>query len=189
MPMDRIPPEEIDARVSRCHAEIQALVAYWRGKAAGRSMPARKDIDPAELTPFLSRLGIVEVVPDARRFIYRLVGTEDAALRGHDPTGKSVMEGFFGPDAEFSVAHYEYAARYREPYCFTGPFQASDGVAENEDIVFLPLSEDGKTVNMILFLYHSYKFNPRVEHSSVLLRYTQSKRDDREPDRLPEPPR
>jgi hypothetical protein len=187
--MDRIATEEMEARISGCHAEIRALVAYWRDKAAGRRMPARKDIDPAELTPFLSRLGIVEVVADARRFIYRLVGTEDAAVRGHDPTGKSVMDGFFGPYAEFSVAHYEYAVRYREPFCFTGPFQASDGIAEDEDIIFLPLSDDGDTVNMILYFYHSYKFNPRVEHSSVLLRYTQSKKDDPEQARAPKTPR
>jgi hypothetical protein len=187
--MERIATEEMEARLSGCHVEIQALVAYWRGKAGARRMPARKDIDPAELTPFLSRLGIVEVVPDARRFIYRLVGTEDAAVRGHDPTGKSVTDGFFGPYAEFSMGHYEYAARYGELYCFSGPFQASDGIAEDEDIIFLPLSDDGETVNMILYFYHSYKFNPRVEHSSVLLRYTQSKRDDPEQGRSAKTPR
>jgi hypothetical protein len=176
--MDRISAEEMAARIAACHPDIRTLVAYWRDRAAGRRMPARKDIDPAELTPFLSRIGLVDVVADGRRFVYRLVGTEDAALRGYDPTGKAVAECFYGPDAEFSLGHYGYVARHGEPYCHRGPFRAPDGAAENEDVIFLPLSEDGETVNMILCFYHSYAFNPRVEYSSVLLRYAQGKREE-----------
>jgi hypothetical protein len=176
--MQRLTAEEMQARVAACHPEVQAVLAYWREKARGRKMPARADIDPSELTPFLPRIGLVDVVPDARRFVYRLVGTEDAALRGHDPTGKSIAEGFFGPDAAEALNHYEYTAQYCEPYCHRGPFQAQDGVTEEEDVIFLPLSEDGQSVNMILVFYYSYRFHPRVAYSSVLLRYRQRKQED-----------
>jgi hypothetical protein len=178
--MDRISAEEMEARVAASHAEIQAMVAYWRGKAGARRMPARKDVDPSDLTAFLSRIGLVDVVEDERRFVYRVVGTADVAMRGYDPTGKSVAEGFFGPNVEEALAYYDYAARYGELFCYRGPYKAPDGALENEDVIFLPLSDDGKTVNMILFFYHSYEFNPRVAHSSVLLRYSQGKRGDRE---------
>jgi hypothetical protein len=48
-------------------------------------------------------------------------------------------------------------------------------------VIFLPLSEDGETVNMILVFYYDYKFHPRVEDSSVLLRYhTRPERGDPE---------
>jgi hypothetical protein len=180
MPIDRISAEETAARIAASHPEIRAVVAYWRGKLAGRRMPAREDIDPTELMPFLSRTGLVDVVADRRRFVYRLVGTADVAMRGYDPTGKSVADGFFGPNLEEALACYEHAARYGEPYCYRGPYKAPDGAMENEDIVFLPLSDDGSNVNMILFFYHSYEFNPRVAHSSVLLRSDLSRRGGRD---------
>jgi hypothetical protein len=178
--MDRISVEEMEARIAASHPEIQAIVTYWRGKAAGRRMPARKDVDPFDLKPFLSRTGLVDVVADARRFVYRVVGTGDVVIRGYDPTGKSVAEGFFGPNVDDALACYEYTRQYGEPYCWRGPYKAPDGAMENEDVIFLPLSDDGRNVNMILFFYHGYEYNPRVEHSSLLLRSTQGARDERD---------
>lgn len=169
---------EVEALIAECHPDIHALVAYWRGKAGVRRMPSRSDIDPSELKPFLPRISLVDVVPDERRFVYRLVGTEEAALRGYDPTGKSVGEGFFGPNRELAFAHYSYVVDHRAPYCYRGDFDVQDGVIENEDVIFLPLSEDGESVNMILVFYYDYRDQPRVEASSVLLRYQTRKNDD-----------
>ncbi len=84
--------------------DIAAFCGYWDGKRRGRSMPARCDIDPAEIVPFLPGIMLVDVVADERRFVYRLVGTREVAMRGRDPTGKSVGEGFFGASAEASIA-------------------------------------------------------------------------------------
>jgi hypothetical protein len=147
------------------------MVDYWRAKAGVRSMPRRSDIDPSEVMPFLPRITLVDVVPDARRFVYRLVGTEEVASRGSDPTGRSVTEAFFAASAEESLKYYAYVAHYAEPYCFRDDYHAPDGALEQQDVIFLPLSEDGESVNMILLFYYDYKFHPRVEDSSVLLRY------------------
>jgi hypothetical protein len=169
---------EIDALIAQCHPEIQAVVAYWRRKAGARRMPSRSDIDPSELKPCLSRISLIDVVPDARRFVYRLVGTEEAALRGADPTGKSIGEAYFGPTPELAYAHYQYVVDQRAPYCYRGDFGAPDGAIENEDVVFLPLSEDDEHVNMILLFYHDYSDTPRVDASSVLLHYQNRKNED-----------
>jgi len=168
---------EIEARIAECHPEVRAVVAYWRAKAGTRRMPSRRDIDPAELKPYLPRISLVDVVPDERRFVYRLVGTEEAALRGYDPTGKPVGEGFFGPNRELALRHYGYAVENKAPFCYRGDFEVQDGSVENEDVVFLPLSEDDDKVNMILLFYHDYSDHPRVDPSSVLLR-TQSRKND-----------
>jgi len=40
------------------------------------------------------------VVDDDRRYVYRLVGTREVAMRGKDPTGQSMIEGFFAPNLE-----------------------------------------------------------------------------------------
>jgi hypothetical protein len=170
--------EEIEARIAACHPEVRAVVAYWRGKAAGRRMPGRSDIDPSELKQHLSRISLIDVVPDERRFVYRLVGTEEAALRGYDPTGRPVGEGFFGPNRELAFKHYGYVVENKAPFCYRGDFEVSDGSIENEDVVFLPLSEDGENVNMILLFYHDYSDHPRVDPSSVLLRTQKWKSDD-----------
>ena len=179
--LERMKPEETEARIAACHADIRAMVAYWREKAGPHRMPRRSDIDPGDVVPFLSRITLVDVVPDARRFVYRLVGTEEVANRGNDPTGRSVIEAFFATSAEESLSYYGYVAQYGEPYCFRGDYYAPDGGLEKQDVIFLPLSDDGQSVNMILLFYHDYRFHPRVEDSSVLLRYhTWEKEEDKE---------
>jgi hypothetical protein len=170
-------PAEIEALIAACHPEVRAVVAYWRAKKGTRPMPARSDIDPVELKPYLPRVSLVDVVADERRFVYRLVGTEEAALRGYDPTGRSVGEGFFGPNRELAMKHYGHVVEHKTPFCYRGDFEVSDGSIENEDVVFLPLSEDGERVNMILLFYHDYSDHPRVDPSSVLLR-TQNRKSD-----------
>jgi len=169
---------EIEALIAACHPDIHAIVAYWRGKAGARRMPSRSDIDPSDLKPYLPRISLIDVVPDERRFVYRLVGTEEVALRGYDPTGRSIGEGFFGPNRELAFAHYGYVVEHRAPYCYRGDFEVEDGAIENEDVIFLPLSEDGENVNMILLFYYDYSDHQRVEASSVLLRGQSRKTDD-----------
>ena len=169
---------DIEALIAECHPDVQTIVAYWRGKAGARRMPARSDIDPSELKPYLPRISLVDVVSDDRRFVYRLVGTEEVALRGYDPTGKSVGEGYFGPNRELAFQHYGYVVEHRAPFCYRGDFEVPDGAIENEDVVFLPLSEDGETVNMILLFYYDYSDHRRVEPSSVLFRTGSRKTDD-----------
>jgi hypothetical protein len=169
---------DIEARIAECHPDIRVIVAYWRAKAGARQMPKRSDIDPSELKSYLPRISLIDVVPDARRFVYRLVGTEEVALRGYDPTGKSVGEGYFGPNRELALEHYGYVVEHRAPFCYRGDFEVEDGAIENEDVIFLPLSEDGETVNMILLFYFDYSDHRRVEDSSVLLQTKSRKTDD-----------
>jgi hypothetical protein len=100
-------------------------------------------------------------------------------LRGYDPTGRPVGDGYFGPNRELAFKHYQYPVEHRAPFCYRGDFEVSDGSVENEDVVFLPLSEDDDKVNMILLFYHDYSDHPRVDPSSVLLRTQNRKSDDR----------
>jgi hypothetical protein len=178
--LERIGSEEMEAQIAACHADIRSMVEYWRSKAGARRMPRRSDLDPSEITAFLPRITLVDVVPDQRRFVYRLVGTEEVASRGSDPTGRTVAEAFFASSAEESLKYYDYVARHAEPYCFRGDYYAPDGALEKQDVIFLPLSEDGESVNMILLFYFDYKFHPRVEDSSVLLRYHSWETDEDE---------
>ncbi len=158
----------IEARIAACHESVRSLYAYWRRKAAGRAMPRRADIDPAEIKSYLPAIILVDVVPDARRFVYRLAGTSEVAERGYDPTGKTVAESHYGGSVEETLFYYQYTVDHHAPCCCRDPFPGPDGRIETEDIIYLPLSEDGGSVNMILVFTHNYAFRARTEATSLL---------------------
>ena len=96
--------------LARSSDAIKRMYGYWRSKCEGDRLPARRAIDPVEIPRFLPQITIVEVVPDARRYVYRLVGTKEVEIRGRDPTGKSVLDGFFGPSLDDALSCYQWCA-------------------------------------------------------------------------------
>src|SRR5688572_14913414 len=99
--------------VNNCHPDSRLILNSWQGKCAGRIMPARSDIDPDEIRRYLPYITLVDVVADGRQYVYRLVGTQEVALRGRDPTGKSVVEAFFGTSVANVLAKYLAVCRTR----------------------------------------------------------------------------
>jgi len=165
---ETITPEEIRGRIGACHKNVQAMYDYWLAKRGTRTMPARADLEPAEIKKLLPMMVLVDVTADERRFVYRLVGTQEAAERGCDPTGKTVAEAFFGGSLEETLSCYEYVVRQRAPFCYRDPYEAPDGHIQNDDIVYLPLSDDGANVNMVLVFTHGYSFRRRTKSGSLL---------------------
>ena len=160
--------EEVERRIAASHESVRSLHAYWKAQCNGRPMPSRADIDPADFRHHLPSVTLVDVVPDARRFVYRLVGTQEVAGRGCDPKGRSVGDAFYGESREASLACYDYVVRTRRPFCFRDPYITSDGWPEQEDTLYLPLSADGETVNMVLVYTHSDSFRPRLTSMPLL---------------------
>jgi hypothetical protein len=139
-----------------CRPQTQAVYRYWQEKRGDRLMPSRADIDPAELpAEVLPGVCLVEVVPDARRFVYRLVGTLDVQVRGNDPTGKSVSDAYFGPSRAEALAHYEQVVFTCAPMLDQVPMSAPNGRFVTEEAIFLPLSSDGIHVDKVLVYAHS----------------------------------
>jgi hypothetical protein len=139
-----------------CHSTTVALYEYWLAKCGDQRMPMRSDIDPVTIPRAALRgISIVEVVHDDRRYVYRLVGTGEVEVRGNDPTGKSVLEGFFAPSAEDALACYERVVATRAPLLDPMPFTAPSGEFVTEETLFLPLSEDGTHVTKILVYSYS----------------------------------
>jgi hypothetical protein len=130
---------------------IKEMYAYWRARCRGDAPPRRADIDPVDFPRgFLPHITIVEVVPDERRYVYRLVGTREVEIRGQDPTGKSVVEAFFGPSVEDALKCYDTAVITRLPFYDSQPFNSADGHFTDDEDLFMPLSDDGQTINRIL---------------------------------------
>ncbi len=71
------------------------LYRYWREKCGKRIMPARRDIDPAEIPALLPYVSIIHKVEG--KFRFRLVGSAVARQFGRDLTSKVVGSSVSNP--------------------------------------------------------------------------------------------
>lgn len=130
------------------------LHRYWQTKAAGRSMPRRADIEPGEIPRLLPDIMLVEVLPDGR-YRYRLIGTANAAAHGINATGRFLDEVLPGTEYRAHVLGlYDGCVSSRRPLYSESLFiSPRERVAERHTkVLFLPLSEDGERVNMVLVM-------------------------------------
>ncbi|HKP25913.1 MAG TPA: PAS domain-containing protein [Dongiaceae bacterium] len=139
--------------------DLLEMYAYWQRKRGARAMPARADIEPAEIKRLLPGILLVDVraTDGALDFVYRLVGTREVDMRGHDPTGKRVAEAYYGKSADLVTACYRRVVETCQPFldedCFHLPGQEWSPAAS----IYLPLSGDGARVAMIL-VYSSFRW-------------------------------
>jgi hypothetical protein len=138
--------------IATCHERVRDIYYYWDEKRAGRAMPRRSDLDPLEFPRLLPDIGLVDVVPDDRRYVYRLIGTNEALMRGRDPTGLAVKDAYFGTSVQSVYLNYDKVVRERQPVIDRDPSRTSDDRYICHETIFLPLSDDGERVNMVLFL-------------------------------------
>lgn len=142
---------EDDSLLTVCSPPFAGLFKLWDSKRTGHTYPARGDFDPLEMKPWLGRLSLLDVLPGPPMdFRYRLVGTMTAEQYGIDLTGKLFTEAcFIGTPAEAQAAMTEFVrigkVRYRND-----PVEDMRGFASMRERIYLPLAEDGKTIDMIL---------------------------------------
>ncbi len=137
-----------------CPPRIAEIFHYWDSLREGRAMPRRANFRPEAIVRHLPGILLVDVEGiDAEGmgiYRYRVVGTEEVRLRGHDPTGKLVQDGFFWSSLEDALECYE-SIRTSGSYLYeTAEFVSSEGRWRSEYAIILPFSEDGETVSQIL---------------------------------------
>jgi len=112
-------------------------------------MPQRRDIDPADLRTLLPHLTLVDRVSDQYR--YRLIGTAVAEELGRDLTGQAVGSYVTEPAyAAAILAIYDRVFATGSALYTTGEYQAKSGTIHAVSRLIVPLSEDGRFVNMML---------------------------------------
>lgn len=79
-------PPRIGGRVGPDPDPLGPVLVYWQGLRRGRPVPARTDLDPAALQPWLAGAGIVERDPQGR-IRFRLGGRMLGRLFGIDARG------------------------------------------------------------------------------------------------------
>lgn len=115
-------------------------------------MPRRADIDPIDIPKLLPDLMLVDVRP-AGRYRYRLIGTENAEAHGVHATGRYLDEVLPGSEYKAHVLGlYDKCVEVRRPLysecLFLSPHDRRP--ERQTKVLFLPLSEDGTTVNQVL---------------------------------------
>lgn len=123
---------------------IRQLLAYWRSKSRDGGIPARADIDPAEIVTILPNLMIVDFERDPFRVQFRLVGTRVVEVTGFEFTGMYLDE-IAMPDVEESFLEcYEAACRTRQPMFERITWRFDDQTTGDYDFCVLPLDDNGE---------------------------------------------
>lgn len=125
---------------------ILRMHSYWQARRAGRAMPRRVDIDPADLKPVLPNMALVDIKRDPFRVLYRLVGTTIVRFAKFDATGLHRDEFVTANDADF-LAIYAAAIEQRVPLFGRDLLHLESGAKRPYEFAIFPLSSDGTTVD------------------------------------------
>ena len=151
---------EVNPRTLK-HPTLAFLREYWERKRGHRTMPSRANIKPVELKEHLPWIVMVDVLPGAADFRYRLIGTLVTEYFGTDATGKTVTEAWARQGEEGvqgNLAIFRHVAENRMPFHLYGESGWNTIGLEEFQCLYLPLSDDGENVNVIL---HAFVFDRR----------------------------
>lgn len=135
---------------SRATPATRAFHAYWDSKRAGRDMPARRDLDPIEMKAWLPGIQLIDVHENPRRLVYRLVGEVEVAMRGFNHLGREVGDAYFAVSREEALCNYNLVIDRKTMVYDWARYRAAGGFHVSQETIFLPLSEDGVMVNMVI---------------------------------------
>lgn len=133
---------------------LRQAYAYWEAKCYGREMPARRDLDPAEMVPLLPYIVLMDVLHGATPdwpldFRYRLIGTHADVMMNGRYTGKSMSDLPHQQPGSRIWTSLEAVTRARAPRVnrvpYVGPHKDFISVVD----MVMPLSSDGQTVDML----------------------------------------
>jgi hypothetical protein len=142
------------------HPVLAFLKNYWDRKRGARAMPSRADVKPGELKEHLGWIILLDALPDIQDFRFRTVGTRVTQYFLAEATGKTISE-VFGPYGEDAVngvlAIHKKTAQGKLPVRAHGGAGWLGRSFLDFDALFLPLSDDDETVNMVL---GAFTFDP-----------------------------
>ena len=129
---------------------LRKLYQDWDSRRRGRELPSRADFDPLDIKYCIGNLSLIDVAYDPLRFHFRIHASNVAQGMGYDLTGKDLDA---MPDLEFrqmAADHYAEAIRTRLPVARYRDRQITGQRVWHCEALVLPLSADGKIVNMLM---------------------------------------
>jgi hypothetical protein len=122
----------------------------WEVRRHGREMPSRADFDVLDLKYIIGRITLFDVAYDPLRYRCRLHGTAIGRRVGYEMTGKTLDD---IPSAGLRAKMYAHFARVieaRRPLVETRERETLEEGTVDCEVLILPLSSDGKTVDMLM---------------------------------------
>ncbi|MGF1593162.1 MAG: PAS domain-containing protein [Kiloniellaceae bacterium] len=122
---------------------------YWATKRGGRAMPARRDIDPAEIARILPHVFLLDVREDPLDFRYRLIGTKmDEYMLGRY-TGLWMSQIPHQKAPSRIWANCRQVALQGRPLAGDTPYVGKGKEFLTTEDLIMPLSDDGRRVQML----------------------------------------
>jgi len=134
--------------------KIRALYDYWRAiHPQGGGLPGRRHLDPLDIPRLLPNIWMVDVHRQPLRFRFRLIGTEIVNFTGRDATGLWLDQVYPGYEqSEAFAAHRDCVVHRRPGYRKSSPISNLGRRSAEAERLYLPLAEDGKSVDILLIM-------------------------------------
>lgn len=145
---------------------LRDIYQYWLDMRGDRAMPSRADLNPADITALLPYVSLVDVERDPVRYRMRLIGTETVKAMAIDVTGKYMDE---IPLIESLLKqNYDWLIEEKHPYINFDKLKWSKKSYLEYYALGLPLSNNGKDVNMLMFgMYYQFPLEKQTEFYDV----------------------
>ncbi len=143
-------PAYVAFRAQLVIPEQRQLFDYWLQRSASGGLPGRSDISPADIPRLLPHLSLLDVLPDAGGFRYRLAGSRLRDIFDREVTGTVIAPTGQDGKAGYWFTAHERVVRSARPVngAMRGTRQSSEHLVQFW--LRLPLSCRGNGVDMIL---------------------------------------
>lgn len=130
------------------------LLEYWLKIKGDLLMPARKDLEPSDITPLLSGIWLADVTPgDTPHFKVRLFGTDLVEAFQLEGTSLDLDNVSFASNI---VKRLTQLVKTREPYYLECKMPIESEDYEYYSTLTLPMSSDNENVDIIISALHFY---------------------------------
>lgn len=131
-----------------CAALLRDLLSYWENQRTDRLMPARRNVDAADIPTLLPFVYMVDVDMDPIDFTYRLMGSGIVARSKGDYTGLRLRDlpSQAPPSQIWSL--FEAAVIHQSPQALFVPLIAHPNL--HVEMLAMPLSCDDHRVDILL---------------------------------------
>ncbi len=150
------------------------MLQYWMDKKGARAMPAPSEMNFADFARHASRITVIGVERDPLRFTVRLAGEEVIASLGFNPKGRDVRTFDEELQGLGTLLHnfYSWLFSERRPAAVKGTQDMLDKSYKSYEAVYLPLSNDGETVDRFMDVTVTYLKTMNRARQSAALRST-----------------
>jgi len=128
---------------------LRKLYAYWNNVRGARELPAWRDFDAHHLSFIVSNMLLIEVHDEPLRFRFRAHGLQLAWRVGYDMTGKLVDDLPHPQNRAVLLERCHWLVANRSPYVGHSEREVA-GHQIPYEVVWLPLSDDGDRVDLLL---------------------------------------